>query len=57
MMNTAQIMNQQIDREHVEQRQIKDCVVRLNFVIQKNNQVEEIILDSLLDSFDRRVTA
>ncbi len=57
MMNAAQIMNQEIDREHVEQRQIKDCVVRLHFVIQKNNQVEEIILDSLLDSFDRRVTA
>ena len=57
MMNTAQIMNQQIDREHVEQRQIKDCVVRLHFLVQKNNQIEDIILDNLLDSFDRRVTA
>ena len=57
MMIAAQMMNQEIDREHVEQRQIKDCLVRLHFLVQKNNQVEEIIHDSLLDSFDRRVTA
>jgi len=57
MMIAAQIMNQEIDREHVEQRQIKDCVVRLHFLVQKNNQIEDIILDNLLDSFDRRVTA
>ena len=56
-MIAAQIMNQEIDREHVEQRQIKDCVVRLHFLVQKNNQIEDIILDNLLDSFDRRVTA
>lgn len=57
MMIAAQMMNQEIDREHVEQRQIKDCLVRLHFLVQKNNQIEDIILDNLLDSFDRRVTA
>lgn len=53
----VEIMDKEVDRAHIEQREIKDCVVRLHFVIQKNNQVEEIIFDSLLDSFDRRVTA
>ena len=57
MMIAAQIMNQEIDRDHIEQRQIKDCLVRLHFLVQKNNQIEDIILDNLLDSFDRRVTA
>lgn len=53
----AENMDQEIDRDHVEQRKTKDCVVRLHFLVQKNNQIEDIILDNLLDSFDRRVTA
>ena len=50
-------VNKEIDQNHVEQRELNYCVVLLHFVTQKNDQVEDMILDSLLDSLDRRVTA
>ena len=44
-----------IDRQHRVDRKIGNCCVRLHFLITPNREVENVILDSLLDTFDKRI--
>lgn len=44
-----------IDQQHHMYRKVGNCCVRLHFLIIPNREVESIVLDSLLDAFDKRM--
>ena len=44
-----------LDRQHHESRMFGRCCVRLHFLLTPNREVENVVLDSLLDTFDKRI--
>ena len=47
--------NLQIDPENVIKREINGCKVRLFFSSERNEKVERLVLDHLMQVFDRKM--
>lgn len=47
--------NEFIDNEHIINKKINDCKVTIYFAKNKNPKVERMILENLLDTFEKRI--
>lgn len=43
-----------LDRQHRLERQHGSCRIRLHFLKLPNSAVEDVVLDSLMDTFEKR---
>ena len=44
-----------IDKENILRVQSNDCTVTVYFTKQRNSDIEKIVLESLLDTFEKRI--
>lgn len=44
-----------IDKENILRVQSNDCAVTVYFIKQRNSNKEKIVLESLLDTFEKRI--